>query len=258
MCDSSSVDDVLGELDDIEICATDWARFFDRINGASWNGRTLGSQSEMISSFCASPCGPMFDNRLKDFRDTCQAGKGKMMEEAVVKLGPEGEEEGKWVDVPDCSREIYRMLGEEAQGREGGREGGRGVCLCALLSLCCRCLFSSLPVSDGRGRTRSKDEHMLCKLYFKSIPILTYPPLPPSLPPSPPGFVGTFGCTQDMETGMLCAELIVHALSASASAQKLPPKGAFFRSPSFPPSLPPSFHTLPLRLRQRSEAASQR
>ena len=142
MCDSSSVDDVLGELDDIEICATDWARFFDRINGASWNGRTLGSQSEMISSFCASPCGPMFDNRLKDFRDTCQAGKGKMMEEAVLKLGPEGEEEGKWVDVPDYSREIYRMLGEEAQGREGGREGGVSVCM---PSFHCAVVASFLP-----------------------------------------------------------------------------------------------------------------
>ena len=129
MCDPAAVDGMMEEMDDIEICATDWARFYDRAMGVSWNGRTVQSQGEMIELFCASPCGPVFDGMLKDFRDACEAGKGRMMEalqEGVQAGEEEGEEgeAGRWVHVPEFNRVLYRMLGE-APGREGGREGRR-------------------------------------------------------------------------------------------------------------------------------------
>ncbi|KAM3569566.1 hypothetical protein VYU27_008334 [Nannochloropsis oceanica] len=151
MCDPAAVDGMMDEMDDIEICATDWARFYDRAMGVSWNGRTVQSQGEMIELFCATPCGPVFDGMLKDFRDACQEGKGRMMEalqEGVQAGEEEGEEgdAGRWVHVPEFNRLLYRML----------------------------------------------------------------------------GFVGTYGCMQDSDTGMLCAELTVRSLSSSASARKPP------------------------------------
>lgn len=134
MCDPTPVDRRVDQLDLEGACVGSWGGFYDRIVSVTFNARTLESQALRISSFCASPCGPLFDRQVREFRNACQEGLMRMEEqedeeedeeEEEMEAG-EGEEE-TWIPVPSEELLIYRMAGEEIMALKRRKMGNKWV-----------------------------------------------------------------------------------------------------------------------------------
>ncbi|EKU20947.1 hypothetical protein NGA_0115702 [Nannochloropsis gaditana CCMP526] len=118
MCDPTPVDRRVDQLDLEGACVGSWGGFYDRIVSVTFNARTLESQALRISSFCSSPCGPLFDRQVREFRNACQEGLMRMEEQEDEEEEEEEEEmeagegeEGTWIPVPSEELLIYRMTG---------------------------------------------------------------------------------------------------------------------------------------------------
>jgi hypothetical protein len=137
-CDSEELDRRIDANGVMPVCVPYWGPFYDRVTSVTIGSHTVTELGQMLDHICASPCGPSFQEAVKEYREWCNtspdAGWFEMKKArgiyrvegfiAVLGCAKDGRD-GKY-----CLERILPALGKPLN--EGGREAK-----CQYYTSCC-------------------------------------------------------------------------------------------------------------------------
>jgi hypothetical protein len=70
-CDSEELDRRIDANGVTPVCVPYWGPFYDRVTSVTIGSHTVTELAQMLDHICASPCGPSFQEVVKEYREWC-------------------------------------------------------------------------------------------------------------------------------------------------------------------------------------------